>query len=135
MTSLKIACLTIASFAVTGAAAAQPPVRTTEIARTDSARTVTLSLVEYNRLMDLASRPLPAPAVAPVGAVLASADLRVRIDRETAHGIFSLAGDADHRLDPLAFAGLAPVGEVGGDVANGEDAELHNHSSTGTDGP
>ena len=93
MNPSKIACVSIASLTLAHAAGAQPPVRTTEIARADSARTVTLSLAEYNRLMDLASRPLPAPAVAPVGAVLASADLRVRIDRETAHGIFSLAGD------------------------------------------
>ena len=93
MSSPKIACLAITSLTLAHAAGAQPPVRTKEVARTDAARTVTLTLAEYNRLMDLASRPLPAPAIAPVGAVLASADLRVRIDRETAHGIFSLAGD------------------------------------------
>ena len=29
----------------------------------------------------------------PVGAVLSSADLRVRVDRETAQGVFTLVGD------------------------------------------
>ena len=54
---------------------------------------MTLSLAEYNRLIDLASRPPQAPAAAPVAAVLASADLRVRVDRDTARGVFTLAGD------------------------------------------
>jgi hypothetical protein len=93
MTSLKIACLTVALLMLTHAAGAQPPVRTTEVARPDAARTVTLSLAEYNRLTDLASRPPLGPSLPPVGAVLASADLRVRIDRETAQGVFSLVGD------------------------------------------
>ena len=41
------------------------------------------------------SRESPAAGVAlpPLGAVLASADLRVRVDRETAQGVFTLAGD------------------------------------------
>ena len=67
-------------------ARARPP-------RADPSRSVTLSLTEYNRLIDLASRPPQAPRLAPVGAVLASADLRVRVDRDTAHGVFNLAGD------------------------------------------
>ena len=33
------------------------------------------------------------PAVAPVAAVLASADLRVRVERDTARGVFNLTGD------------------------------------------
>jgi len=93
MTSHKITYLTIIAFALSNAAGAQPPLRTTEVSRTDAARSVTLSLTEYNRLMDLASRPPQGPSLAPVGAVLSSADLRVRIDRETAHGVFNLAGD------------------------------------------
>src|SRR5262245_66228294 len=92
MTSPNLASLTMAVLAMAHAAAAQPPVRTSEVARADAARSVTLSLAEYNRLMDLASRPPQGPSVAPVGAVLASADLRVRVDRETAQGGFSLAG-------------------------------------------
>src|SRR5262245_63828588 len=93
MTSPKLASLTMVAFAMSHAAAAQPPVRITDVARADAARSVTLSLAEYNRLMDLASRPPQGPSVAPVGAVLASADLRVRIDRETAQGVLSLTGD------------------------------------------
>jgi hypothetical protein len=57
------------------------------------ARTVTLPLAEFNRLMDLANRPPTQSPVAPMGAVLASADLRVRIGRDTAQGVFTLAGD------------------------------------------
>ena len=75
------------------AARAQSP-RPAEPTRTDSARTVTLALAEYNRLVDLANRPPQAPEIAPVAAVLASADLRVRVERETARGVFTLAGDA-----------------------------------------
>lgn len=59
----------------------------------DTGRTVTLSLNEYNRLTDLANRPPAAATVAPVPAVLASADLRVRADRDTARGVFNLAGE------------------------------------------
>src|SRR2546425_856782 len=59
----------------------------------DSPRAVTLSLAEYNRLIDLASRPSAAPAPAPVAAVLSSADLRVRVERDTARGAFTLTGD------------------------------------------
>src|SRR5262252_1399740 len=68
--------------------AAQPPPRPT-----DSAKTVTLALGEYNRLIDLANRPPQGPTAAPVPSVLASADLRVRIERETARGVFTLAGN------------------------------------------
>ncbi|MGH9148608.1 MAG: hypothetical protein ACRD1Q_17995, partial [Vicinamibacterales bacterium] len=71
---------------VPSAGAQQPP-------RSESPRTVTLALTEYNRLIDLANQPPSRPTVAPVAAVLASADLRVRVDRETARGVFTLAGD------------------------------------------
>jgi hypothetical protein len=55
---------------------------------------VTLSLTEYNRLIDLASRAPQGALVAPVAAVLASASLRVRVERDTARGVFAIAGDA-----------------------------------------
>jgi hypothetical protein len=71
-----------------GASAQQPP------RPNETPRAVTLSLTEYNRLIDLASRPPQAPAAAPVAAVLASADLRVRVDRDTARGVFNVTGDA-----------------------------------------
>jgi hypothetical protein len=60
----------------------------------DTPRAVTLTLAEYNRLIDLASRPPQTPTAAPVAAVVASADLRVRVDRDTARGVFTVAGDA-----------------------------------------
>jgi carboxypeptidase family protein len=73
--------------------AAAQTARSGEAPRSDPARSVTLSLTEYNRLVDLASRPQPPTATPPVGAVLASADLRVRVDRDSVHGVFGLAGD------------------------------------------
>jgi hypothetical protein len=55
-------------------------------------RSVTLSLAEYNRLLELAATA-PAAAVAPpVAAVVSAADLRVTVERETARGVFSVAG-------------------------------------------
>jgi hypothetical protein len=93
MTSFKTARLTIALLAIAHVASAQAPVRTAEVARPDAARSVTLPLAEFNRLMDLANRPRSASSTPPVGAVLSSADLRVRVDRETAQGVFTLVGD------------------------------------------
>ncbi len=93
MTTLRTARLTIALLAIAHVADAQPPVRTTDVARPDASRSVTLPLAEYNRLMDLANRPSSASATPPVGAVLSSADLRIRVDRETAQGVFTLVGD------------------------------------------
>ena len=71
------------------AASAQQPPRPNE-----TPRAVTLTLAEYNRLIDLAARPLQAQTTAPVAAVLASSDLRVRVDRDTARGVFAVNGDA-----------------------------------------
>jgi hypothetical protein len=78
--------LPIVFVAVAGAAAQtpRPP---------ESSRAVTLSLAEYNRLLDLASRPSPAPAAAPVASVLSGADVRVRVDGDTARGNVTLTGD------------------------------------------
>ena len=59
---------------------------------TEPARGVTLPLAEYNRLIDLATRP-PEPVAPPVPAILASADLRVRVERDAARGVVNLAGD------------------------------------------
>jgi len=93
MTSLDIARFAVVCCAFAPAAAAQGPVRTTDVARSDASRSVTLSLAEYNRLMDLANRPPTAGAVAPFGAVLTSADVRVRVERDTVSGVFNVAGD------------------------------------------
>src|SRR6478736_6791566 len=80
--------LTALFAAIAPAVSAQQPPRPAE-----SPRTVTLSVTEYNRLIDLAGRPPQASAAAPVAAVLSSADLRVRVDRDTARGAFSVMGD------------------------------------------
>jgi hypothetical protein len=60
----------------------------------DTPRAVTLTLAEYNRLIDLAARPPQPPTVAPVAAVVAGADMRVRVERDTARGVFTVTGDA-----------------------------------------
>src|SRR5258705_2620751 len=73
----------------------------------ESPRTVTLSVTEYNRLIDLAARAPQASTPAPVAAVLSSADLRIRVDRDTARGVFTVAGDV---LRP----GVAKVGLLSG---------------------
>ena len=74
---------------VAHAAAAQLPPRPPA----EPSRSVTLSLAEYNRLIDRASQTIPAPAPPPVAAVLSSAELLVRVDGATARGAFALAGD------------------------------------------
>ena len=93
------------------AAARQPP------RPPDSPRAVTLSLAEYNRLIDLASRPPQAPAVAPVAAVLSGADLRVRVDGDSARGAITLTGDVlrpgAHRVPLMSGATLLEA-SVGG---------------------
>jgi hypothetical protein len=76
---------------ITRLAAAQTPPKPADATRSDPSRSVTLSLTEYNRLLDLANRP--PRSVAPMPALVASADLRVRVDGEVARGVFNLAGD------------------------------------------
>jgi hypothetical protein len=83
--STTLAALLVA--AAHAAHAQQPP------RPADLPRAVTLSLAEYNRLIDLAGRAPQGPAIAPVASVLASADLRVRVERETARGVFNLTGN------------------------------------------
>lgn len=88
MTS-KILTVTAILLTAADAASAQQPPRPNE-----TPRAVTLTLAEYNRLIDLAARPPQPPTVAPVAAVVASADMRVRVERDTARGVFTVTGDA-----------------------------------------
>src|SRR5262245_60471014 len=92
MTS-NAALITMLTMTMASQAYAQAPVRAGETPRSDPARSVTLSLTEYNRLIDLANRPAPPSAVAPVAATVAGADLRVRVERDVARGVFNLTGD------------------------------------------
>src|SRR5262245_62348428 len=106
-------CLFAVLFAlITQAAIAQQPPRPN-----DPSRAVTLSLTEYNRLIDLASRPPATPAPPPVASVLSSADLRVRVERDTAHGIFALTGEVLRagvsRVDLIAGATLTEGNAAG----------------------
>src|SRR5215470_5437439 len=83
----KLTTLTALFAAFTSTVLAQPP------RSADTPRTVTLTVTEYNRLIDLAARPPQPQTAAPVAAVVSSADLRVRVDRETVRGVFAVAGD------------------------------------------
>jgi hypothetical protein len=58
----------------------------------DQPRSVTLSLAEYNRLLELAAKAPVTPAAPPIAAVVSAADLRVTVERDTVRGVFSLAG-------------------------------------------
>jgi hypothetical protein len=61
------------------------------------AGTVTLPVVEYNRLIDLAGRPVKRVDPPPVPAVVARADLRVRVAGDMARGTLRLDGEVFHR--------------------------------------
>ena len=112
MTISKSCASTALFVAYAAAAAAQQPPRPN-----DSPRAVTLSLAEYNRLIDLASRPPQGPAVAPVAAVLSGADLRVRVDGERARGAVTLTGDVlrggVHRVPLMSGATLMEASVAG----------------------
>ncbi len=64
---------------------------------TGPAGTVTLPVVEYNRLVDLAARPDKRPDPPPVPAVVARADLKVRVAGAMARGTIRLDGEVFHR--------------------------------------
>jgi hypothetical protein len=88
MTASKSATFAVlAVMTLAPAAQAQQPPRPTE-----TPRAVTLTLAEYNRLIDLASRA-PQPPASPLPAVLAAADLKVRVDGSTVRGAFSVRGE------------------------------------------
>jgi hypothetical protein len=124
MTRLTTTTLTAAFAAMAHAAAAQQPLRPAEIPRT-----VTLSVTEYNRLIDLAGRPPQASTAAPVAAVLSSADLRVRVDRDTARGAFSVTGDVLRpgvaRVNLLAGATLVDATAGGRPLALVAEGDAH----------
>jgi hypothetical protein len=83
-----VALVVIAGALMSAHASAQQPPRPN-----DTPRTATLSLSEYNRLIDLASRPPQPSSIPPVASTLASADLRIRVDRDLARGVFALTGE------------------------------------------
>lgn len=58
----------------------------------ETSRSVTMTLAEYNRLLDQAAKVPVATPSSPVAAVVSSADLRITVDRESAHGVFTLTG-------------------------------------------
>ena len=96
-------------------AEAQPPVRTG-----DTSRSVTLTLAEYNRLLDLAGRPVPEVPAPPAAAVVSTADLRLTVDRDNVRGRFQLAGNVLNggvsRVPLVAGAMLIDANANGGPV-------------------
>jgi len=106
------------------AAIAQQPPRPNE-----SSRAVTLSLTEYNRLIDLAGRPPQGPPAPPVAAVLSGADLRVRVDRDTARGTFGLTGEVLRtglsRVELMAGATLTDASAAGRPLPLLTDGNAH----------
>ncbi|HEV8394579.1 MAG TPA: carboxypeptidase-like regulatory domain-containing protein [Vicinamibacterales bacterium] len=81
------AAFVVLVLALASAAGAQPSPRPPE-----TPRGVTLTLTEYNRLLDLSARA-PQPVAAPPAAVLGAADVRVRVDGDTARGAFAVSGE------------------------------------------
>jgi hypothetical protein len=124
MTKFLPTTLVAALLTLEGSVIAQQPPRPNE-----SPRTVTLALTEYNRLIDLAGRPPQGPLAAPVPAVLASADLRVRADRETARGVFNVTGDVlragINRVTLLSGATLVEANAAGRPVPIIADGNAH----------
>ncbi len=72
---------------------------------------MTLSLAEYDRLVDLSARPARPPDVPPVGAVLSKADLRVRADAIAARGTITVEGEV-LRAGPVRVDLVAAGGAV-----------------------
>ena len=81
-------CIATIVFAVAAHTAGAQPLTLPD----ERPRSVTLTLAEYNRLLDLAAKTPAAPAAAPVPAIVAAADLRLTIDRDAARGVFNLSG-------------------------------------------
>jgi hypothetical protein len=82
----------IACLAVTGGVAAQsaaPPA--------GPPGTVTLSLADYNRLLDRAEHPARVPDAPPIPSVLSRAELSIRVAGARALGNFRLDGEVFHR--------------------------------------
>lgn len=91
-------------------------------------RTVTLTLAEYNRLLELERRAPVPPAAAPVAAIVSSAELNIRIDRDTARGTIVFAGQVlrsgVQRVPLINGATLADVTSGGSPVALATDGQV-----------
>ena len=81
---LTLGCLTLGS-----SVSAQAPARPAQ----GPPGTVTLSLADYDRLLDRAENPAKRPEAPPIPAVVARADLRVRVTAARARGTFILDGE------------------------------------------
>jgi hypothetical protein len=95
----------------------------------DTPRSVTLSLAEYNRMLDLANRPAVTTTPPPVAAVLSTADMRVRVDGQTVRGMFGLTGEVLRpgvaRVPLLAHATLVDATTAGRPLPLAVDGTNH----------
>src|SRR5256886_12117585 len=81
--------LVLPGFAAAADDAALPPV--------PSSGNVTLPLDEYNRLLELASKPTRKPDTPPVPYTVKRADLKFRVANETVQGTVQLQGEILHK--------------------------------------
>jgi hypothetical protein len=120
MTIATVAFVVICAASLSAQPAARP---------SDPLRSVTLTLTEYNRLTDLAARAPQPPAIAPVGAVLSSAELRVRVDGTTVRGSFTLTGEALRpgvsRVNLLSGAAVLEASQGGRPLPLVADGKVH----------
>ena len=82
---LGLACIVGAAMPAVAQRASTPP--------QGGPGTVTLSLEQYDRLLERAEHPVKRPEPPPIPAVLGRADLRVRVVGERARGTFTLEGE------------------------------------------
>src|SRR5467141_3972189 len=93
--------LVLPGFAAAADDVAPPPV--------PSAGNVTLPLDEYNRLLELASKPVKRPDTPPVPYSMKRADLKFRVTDESVQGTVQLQGEILRKgaTKVLLIAGLA----------------------------
>ncbi|HEX2443334.1 MAG TPA: carboxypeptidase-like regulatory domain-containing protein [Vicinamibacterales bacterium] len=91
MFRLSVVLISIVTHALP--ASAQQVARTNAAVAPVPAGSVTLPLAEYNRLVDLSARSTRPSDAPPVGAVLARADLRLRVDALAVRGAFTFEGE------------------------------------------
>ena len=81
---IHLATFAVASVLASVPAGAQPA---------PTPNTVTISLAEYNRLVDRAANPAVRVPVPPAGAFVSQADLALRVDGELLRGTITLQGE------------------------------------------
>jgi hypothetical protein len=89
---MKAAVILILLFSITTYGQQRNSTADVPLPTTGTAGTVTLSLSEYNRLVDLATRKTKSPDVAPLPFVLTRAVFKLRVEEQTLKGTVSIDG-------------------------------------------